>query len=68
MKTLAMHNLEVQHQPHQLGRTGLACDRCGHELLFSDDRIKMSLPAKRSVHCPKCNFEGLMLIPSKEEY
>lgn len=38
---------------------GIACDKCGHELMDSCPNVMLaSNPPQLNVHCPKCGFTG----------
>ena len=62
MKTLNQHNIDQQaileyrrtmkYQAHVL------CNKCGTEMLYSDDMILACSPPKRNVHCPHCGTQG----------
>ena len=58
MKTQSQHDAErsgeyakrFEFEP----RTGIACDGCKIELLYTDEVIRMSMPPKRQVICLGC--------------
>ena len=37
---------------------GIACPKCGSELMDSDSGVLTSMPPQRNVHCPKCGYKG----------
>jgi hypothetical protein len=38
---------------------GIACPECGEELLDSNPNMTLtSNPAKKSIHCSKCKYNG----------
>lgn len=38
---------------------GIACPKCGNELMDTNPMITLtSYPAKKDVHCPKCEYKG----------
>lgn len=42
---------------------GFSCPECGEELMDSDpNKILMSYPAKKAVHCSKCKYKGYRFI------
>ena len=43
--------------------TGIACDRCGTELVFPrPNRRILTNPAKREVACAGCGFRGTVIL------
>jgi hypothetical protein len=53
LKSFHEHEMEEQTAYRQaVERTGVACDHCGTELIFSDNIILTSFPPKRRAHCP----------------
>lgn len=65
MKTLSDHNTLARGEmyfPNYYGTprpNGLACDKCGHELIDSSPNVMLaSNPPQLNVHCPKCGFTG----------
>uniref|UniRef100_A0A6H1ZHM3 Uncharacterized protein n=1 Tax=viral metagenome TaxID=1070528 RepID=A0A6H1ZHM3_9ZZZZ len=64
MKTLSEQNKDVydamammQKEDH-CGCAGVACDKCGTEMVFSDMCVLTSYPPQRNVRCPKCGYTG----------
>ncbi len=64
LKTLEEHNIERERlyrfiyeypQPN-----GIACPKCGKELMDSDALSLTSMPPKRNIHCSSsnCDFTG----------
>ena len=39
---------------------GVACPKCGTELLADRTRLLLSFPPQTPIHCPKCNYSGSM--------
>jgi len=61
LKTLEEHNLKTftTTNPNEPILNGIACPECGEELLDSYPMIILtSLPARKNIHCPKCNYKG----------
>ena len=63
MKSLEQHNKEVIEYFYEMNKpyprkNGIACPKCGEELLDSDGRFLASHPPQRNVHCPKCDYRG----------
>lgn len=46
---------EIKEEREREKHTGVACDECGEELLYSDNSLLMSYPPQRNVRCPKCD-------------
>ena len=42
--------------------TGIACPKCGYELMYVDQNLLLSNPPKRRVQCSKCNHIDYILI------
>jgi DNA-directed RNA polymerase subunit RPC12/RpoP len=67
MKTLQEHNADViqQHkeEKEKSHLSGVACPECGIELEFINPwQMLMSYPPKKSVKCPKCGYNGYMIM------
>ena len=42
---------------------GIACPECGEELMDTNPMITLtSLPARKSVHCPSCDYSGTRIV------
>jgi len=42
---------------------GIACPECGNELMDSNPMMTLtSHPAKKDVHCPKCEYKGYRIV------
>jgi DNA-directed RNA polymerase subunit RPC12/RpoP len=42
---------------------GIACPKCGNELMDSNPMATLtSHPAKKNVHCPKCEYKGYRIV------
>lgn len=66
LEPLEEHN-ERMIKSHYISNTtcpnNLACPKCGEELLDSDQSISLtSWPAKKSIHCLKCDFKGYRVL------
>ena len=64
MKTLEEHNAEQEFykalsKPKQ---NGIACPKCGAELWDSSAMILFSVPPRKDVHCPECDYTGYRLV------
>ena len=42
--------------------TGIACPKCGSELMYVDQNLLLSNPPKRRVQCSKCNHIDYILV------
>jgi hypothetical protein len=66
VKTLEQHNLTQQviidYNRSIKYHAKVLCDKCGTELLYSDDMILASSPPKRNVHCPHCGTHGYKIL------
>lgn len=67
MKTLDEYNKDFmdqfQHKTASQFATGIACDKCGHELTrTSPGLILCSYPGQENVHCDNCGFRGTMYV------
>ena len=52
--------LEELRKPHP---NGIACPQCGGELWDTrPDCVLVTLPSKKNVHCPLCDFRGYRLV------
>jgi hypothetical protein len=62
MKTLQQHNREQNDIRDYLRimktRAHVLCDKCGTEMLYTDEAILACYPPKRNVHCPHCGTQG----------
>jgi len=63
LKSLEQFNAEKMENMPRWGmnkeRNGIACPNCGEELYDSDPFVTLtSYPAKKNVHCEKCNYSG----------
>lgn len=61
MKTLAEHDQERRPNYEWFDKpklNGIACPKCGNELLDTNAAALLSNPPKRSVHCSSCDFIG----------
>ena len=43
-------------------KSGLACPKCGSELMYVDQNLLLSNPPKRRVQCSKCNHIDYILV------
>ena len=44
-------------------RNGIACPECGNELMDTNPMMTLtSHPAKKNVHCPKCEYKGYRIV------
>lgn len=41
---------------------GIACPKCGKELMDSDLMILISMPPQKNTHCPECGFKGYRVV------
>jgi DNA-directed RNA polymerase subunit RPC12/RpoP len=63
MKTLDQHNKETldymyEHNKPYPRKNGLACPKCGSELMDTDGYVYASSPPQRGVNCSKCDYRG----------
>ncbi len=64
MKTLSQFNREKRNEYRAANDTSprpndIECPACGAELMDSNPTITLaSNPPKKTVHCPKCSFQG----------
>lgn len=64
LKSLEQHNSESMNFQYSMYSNlprpnGIACPECGEELLDSNPNMTLtSYPAKKSIHCPKCKYNG----------
>jgi len=42
--------------------TGIACPKCGSELMYVDQNLLLSSPPQRRVQCSKCNHIDYILV------
>ncbi len=56
MKTKREHNEAATEAYRQSLRTDVACDACGAELLYTDNRLRLSDPPQREVRCSGCGI------------
>ena len=42
--------------------TGIACPKCGYELMYVDQNLLLSNPPQRRVQCSKCNHIDYILV------
>ena len=62
LKTLEEHNGERRLQPQEACSSGIACPKCGVELVVTNPGwLLMSLPAQKQIHCPECGWAGVCL-------
>lgn len=62
MKTLEEHNQSVPIPVRvESAPNGIACPKCGGELVDDLTKILMSDPPQTSVSCPKCGHVGSRL-------
>lgn len=58
--TMTLQEWNTRRGPFEYKRypryNGIMCDRCGHELMDSDNNILASDPPQRNVHCPNCGL------------
>lgn len=65
LKSLQDHNYEIYRRRTLRGKSkmnGIACPRCGEELMDTNTTILMSDPPKRDTNCSKCDYRGYRLI------
>lgn len=63
LKPLAEFNADKMQEYSQAQQpraypNGIACPKCGSELLDSNERMLLSYPAKREIHCADCGWTG----------
>ena len=64
LKDLSKHNSEASVLQYGLNnnnpiKNGIACPKCGNELLDSRPMITLtSYPAQKNIHCDKCDYVG----------
>lgn len=63
LKSLEQHNKETLDYMYQLNKpyprpNGLACPKCGCELMDTDGNVLASHPPQRNVNCSKCDYRG----------
>jgi len=63
MKTLSEHNRDGLERAHDGDKAGVACDKCGAEMVRTG--IGMFIPVfpghtEQRVKCPACGYEGVM--------
>jgi len=64
MKTLSERNKETaaarkkMRDEEHYGYAGVACDKCGTEMVYSDGMVLMSNPTQKNVKCLSCGFTG----------
>ena len=67
MKTLSERNEEMAtarkktRDEGHYGYAGVACDKCGAEMVRSDGMVLMSNPPQKNVKCLSCGFTGRMV-------
>ena len=58
LKSQAAHDRERRSawraSPQRSEPTGVACEKCGQELLYADDLMRLSMPPQRLVYCSGC--------------
>lgn len=64
MKTLDEHNQIMRKVNRMKYGVGVACPKCGAEMISSDDTILASNPPQRNVHCADCGYKGYMTVGS----
>lgn len=65
LKTLDEHERErredferAEAANHYPRPNGIACPKCGEELMDSDMLVLTSQPPMKNVHCPACGYRG----------
>ena len=63
LKSLEQHNKETldyiyEHNKPYPRKNGLACPKCGSELMDKDAAILACYPPKRNVICSSCDYHG----------
>jgi DNA-directed RNA polymerase subunit RPC12/RpoP len=64
LKNLAEHNSQASSTQWAMMDSsprlnGIACPKCGAELYDSNPMVTLtSMPAKKNVHCSKCDYIG----------
>lgn len=66
LKPLEESDREIEERWRNMGRprpNGIACPKCGVELMDSDPGLVMtSAPPQLNVHCPGCGFKGTRYV------
>jgi DNA-directed RNA polymerase subunit RPC12/RpoP len=68
LKSLDEHNsnawsTQVNMYSDDPRRNGIACPECGNELMDTNPMMTLtSHPAKKNVHCPKCEYKGYRIV------
>ncbi len=56
--SLKDHNDKARMNPKRFRETGIACPKCGTELIEKSSVAILTYPAQYPVDCPKCKFHG----------
>ena len=66
MRTLDEENALMQKFYHDLYHypklNGIACAKCGSELVDVNDQVLACFPPKKEVQCSKCGFKGYRYV------
>ena len=56
--TIDAYNQQVKIRREAAAKSGIECPTCEKSELHWGDQNFMSLPPKRAVFCPRCNWRG----------
>ena len=66
MRCLSDHNEHIVARRDRIERwrhkAGVLCDRCDTQMLYVNEMVLASNPAKREVKCPNCNHVGYKIV------
>ncbi len=62
LPTLSNHNESRPISFRDGLSAAIACDECGTEMVYSDDKRLRAAPPQRRVRCPNCDFKGTKVI------
>jgi hypothetical protein len=62
LKSLEQHNKETVDYLYQMNTyprpNGIACPKCGAELMDTNSEVLCSNPPKHNINCSKCEYRG----------
>lgn len=63
MMTLSEHNRQArqikENRIKMMYKSGVACDTCGVEMLYTEVNERYGLPRSLKVRCPECGVVGV---------
>ena len=59
MKTIKEHNKNFWKEHNILMETGVLCNKCKTEMIYSSITMNLTYPPSRKVHCPNCGMKDV---------